>query len=110
MIEEARQVYARLERLETAVRGIAQQASERNQHRFLVSSADLIGRERIKLFQGLVGGDDAAIKWALRSIADMMKGLIDIGSDLPDLAPPLWQEAHAVASEAHRIELASRMR
>lgn len=74
------------------------------QQRYVRSSADLIDREYDRLTQAITLDDNVAIAGALRSIADIMKGLIDIGSDLPATQPALWQQAKNTANDAHDIE------
>lgn len=108
MINDAITVSKDLDRLAKSVRMVEMQAESDDQRRYLASSAELIEREHGKLAHAIASDDEVAIAWALRSIADMMKGLIDIGSDLPNLAPSLWSDAKNVAQQAHDIERRAR--
>jgi hypothetical protein len=104
MIDGAASISERLGGLSAAIRVIGMQVDADDERRFILSSADLIEREHDKLARGIAADDDMAVAWALRSVADMMKGLIDIGSDLPNLAPALWDDAKNLARQAHDAE------
>ena len=99
------QLNERLKALHIAVHVLASTRLDDGQRRFHKASADLIERYCIRFDDALAAGDKAAVLWALRSVANLMKGLIEIGSDLPDVAPALWHEAHTLSMEAHHTEL-----
>ncbi len=108
MMDEARGIARRLAALSDLMAQSADQARDAAEARYRASSATLVERERIKLAAALDSDDRITTAWALRSVADMMKGLIDVGADFPDSAPDLWQEASDLADHAHAVERASR--
>lgn len=108
MIEGSTTILTRMKQLSTSLLSVSASTFIVVEQRYVRSSADLINREYSKLAQAIALDDNFAIKWALRSIADMMKGLIDIGSNLPTTQPVIWQEAKSVANDAHHIELNTR--
>lgn len=108
MMDEARGIARRLAALSDAMARSADRARDTNEARYRASSAALVDRERVKLAEALEREDRTATAWALRSVADMMKGLIDVGADFPRSAPDLWQEASNLADQAHAVERASR--
>lgn len=100
-----------LQRLDTALALIGdywQTLSEGDERRYTESTAALLRRERAKLAIAIQRNDAAHVLWALRSIADMRKGLIDIGSAWCDARPDAWEYAMETANLAHRMERADR--
>ena len=110
MILEAAPLAARLVALAESLRTKGLSERDADQRRYILSSAQLIERERIKLQSAITAQDDSHVMWALRSIADMMKGLMDIGSRIPQSEPALWTEASRIAQDAHTIESNKRQR
>lgn len=108
MIKESSMLLIRLRALSDDIVSTSTFSPMDDRQRYIRSSADLIDREYDKLAEAFTLDDTIAIAWALRSIADMMKGLIDIGSNLPTTQPVIWQEAKSVANDAHHIELNTR--
>lgn len=72
------------------------------------ASAELIGRERDRLSRAVAGNDDVAIRWALGSIAEMVKGLIDIGTAWLKEQPLEAEALHQTTRQAHTLERATR--
>lgn len=110
MIDGITTIARRLDALATAFGRAAEERRAEDEQRYIRASVELVGRERDKLERALQADDTAAALWNLRSVSDMMKGLIDIGSDLPALVPDAWREANSIANDAHVIEFKARER
>ena len=107
-MDETHDIVRRLAALSDVMARSADRAKDTDEARYRASSVALVDRERAKLAEALDREDRAATAWALRSVADMMKGLIDVGADFPRSTPDLWQEASNIADQAHAVERASR--
>jgi len=108
VMDEALGVVRRLTALSGGMARSADRARDARDARYRACSAALVERERNKLAEALDHDDPVATASALRSVADMMKGLIDAGADFPESAPNLWQEASDIVDHAHALERASR--
>lgn len=101
-------IVARLAALAESMHQAALGCSDESRSRYILSSEQLVQREHDRLADAVHAGDEVAVAWSLRSVGDMMKGLVDIGSNLPTVAPASWQEAKNIASEADRFEHSTR--
>ena len=108
MSTKATSIDLRLQTLTRAMQEYALSCSAPEQSRYAASSATLVNLEHQKLSRAIDSGRNVDVAWALRSVADMMKGLIDIGSNLDQYAPDLWAEASSIAGDAHSAEVSMR--